>query len=214
MFAGSSSKGAAATYRNVFLANWVGRVSLGESLGFLAPALAQLLAAALWPTATFPLLVLAGFVEGAVLGWFEVHVLRSRLPDVSIRRWVLFTGAAAAGAWTLGLLPSADSAWQDWPAAAQIAAGTTAGVVLLASIGLAQWIELRHHVPRAWRWIAGSAAAWAAGLGVFMAVATLLWQPGQDLWLSALIGIWAAVLMAVTMAVITGLVMARLLPKT
>jgi hypothetical protein len=157
---------------------------------------------------------LAGFVEGAVLGWFEVHVLRSRLPDVSIRRWVLFTGAAAAGAWTLGLLPSADSAWQDWPAAAQIAAGTTAGVVLLASIGFAQWIELRHHVPRAWRWIAGSAAAWAAGLGVFMAVATLLWQPGQDLWLSALIGIWAAVLMAVTMAVITGLVMARLLPKT
>jgi hypothetical protein len=214
VFAGSSSKGAAATYRNVFLANWVGRVSLGESLGFLAPALAQLLAAALWPTATFPLLVLAGFVEGAVLGWFEVHVLRSRLPDVSIRRWVLFTGAAAAGAWTLGLLPSADSAWQDWPAAAQIAAGTTAGVVLLASIGFAQWIELRHHVPRAWRWIAGSAAAWAAGLGVFMAVATLLWQPGQDLWLSALIGIWAAVLMAVTMAVITGLVMARLLPKT
>lgn len=214
MFAGSSSKGAAATYRNVFLANWVGRVSLGESLGFLAPALAQLLAAALWPTATFPLLVLAGFVEGAVLGWFEVHVLRSRLPDVSIRRWVLFTGAAAAGAWTLGLLPSADSAWQDWPAAAQIAAGTTAGVVLLASIGLAQWIELRHHVPRAWRWIAGSAAAWGAGLGVFMAVATLLWQPGQDLWLSALIGIWAAILMAVTMAVITGLVMARLLPKT
>ena len=214
MFAGSSSKGAAATYRNVFLANWVGRVSLGESLGFLAPALAQLLAAALWPTATFPLLVLAGFVEGAVLGWFEVHVLRSRLPDVSIRRWVLFTGAAAAGAWTLGLLPSADSAWQDWPAAAQIAAGTTAGVVLLASIGLAQWIELRHHVPRAWRWIAGSAAAWAAGLGVFMAVATLLWQPGQDLWLSALIGIWAAILMAVAMAVITGLVMARLLPKT
>jgi len=214
VFAGSSSKGAAATYRNVFLANWVGRVSLGESLGFLAPALAQLLAAALWPTATFPLLVLAGFVEGAVLGWFEVHVLRSRLPDVSIRRWVLFTGAAAAGAWTLGLLPSADSAWQDWPAAAQIAAGTTAGVVLLASIGLAQWIELRHHVPRAWRWIAGSAAAWGAGLGVFMAVATLLWQPGQDLWLSALIGIWAAILMAVTMAVITGLVMARLLPKT
>ena len=214
MFAGSSSKGAAATYRNVFLANWVGRVSLGESLGFLAPALAQLLAAALWPTATFPLLVLAGFVEGAVLGWFEVHVLRSRLPDVSIRRWVLFTGAAAAGAWTLGLLPSADSAWQDWPAAAQIAAGTTAGVVLLASIGFAQWIELRHHVPRAWRWIAGSAAAWGAGLGVFMAVATLLWQPGQDLWLSALIGIWAAILMAVAMAVITGLVMARLLPKT
>ncbi|WP_142036133.1 hypothetical protein [Arthrobacter sp. SLBN-100] len=202
------------THRNVFLAKWVGWVSLGESLGFLAPALAQLLAAALWPAATLPLLVLAGFVEGAVLGWFEVHVLRGRLPGVSIRRWVLFTAAAAAGAWTLGLLPSAGSGWQEWPVAAQIAAGTMAGLVLLASIGFAQWIELRHHVPRAWRWIAGSAAAWAAGLGVFMAVATPLWQPGQDLWLSAVIGIWAAVLMAVTMAVVTGLVMVRLLPKT
>jgi len=52
------------------------------------------------------------------------------------------------------------------------------------------------------------------GFGVFMAVATPLWQPGQDLWLSAVIGIWGAVLMAVTMAVVTGLVMVRLLPKT
>jgi uncharacterized integral membrane protein len=198
---------------NAFLASWVGWVSLGESLGFLAPALAQIFAAALWPAGTLPLLVLAGFVEGAVLGWFEVRVLCYRLPGVSSRRWVLFTGAAAAVAWTLGLLPSAGGAWQDWPAPAQIVVGTTAGVVLLVSIGFAQWIELRRHLPRAWRWIAGSAAAWAAGLGVFMAVATPLWQPGQDPWLSAVIGILAAVLMAVTMAVVTGLVMVRLLPK-
>ena len=86
-------------------------------------------------------------------------------------------------------------------------------MVLLVSIGLAQWFELRRHVPRAWRWIAGSAAAWAVGLGVFMAVATPLWQPGQDLWLTAAIGIGAAVLMAVAMAAVTGLVLVRLLPK-
>lgn len=204
-------EGKAVTDRT-FLARWVRWVTLGESLGFLAPALAQLVAAAIWPAATFLLLVLAGFVEGAVLGWFQVRVLRIRLPAVSIRRWILLTGAAAALAWSLGLLPWATSAWQGWPVTAQFAAGTTAAVVLLVSIGLGQWIELRHHIPRAWRWIAGNCAAWAAGPSVFMAVATPLWQPGQDTWLSAAIGVGAAVLMAVTMAVITGLVMVRLLP--
>lgn len=88
------------------------------------------------------------FVEGAVLGWFQVRVLRIRLPAVSIRRWILLTGAAAALAWSLGLLPWATSAWQGWPVTAQFAAGTTAAVVLLVSIGLGQWIELRHHIPR------------------------------------------------------------------
>jgi hypothetical protein len=132
---------------------------------------------------------------------------------VSVRRWVLLTAAAAAVAWTVGLLSFSSECWQGWPAAAQIVTGTGAAMVLLVSIGLAQWFELRRHVPRAWRWIAGSAAAWAVGLGVFMAVATPLWQPGQDLWLTAAIGIGAAVLMAVAMAAVTGLVLVRLLPR-
>lgn len=45
-----------------------------------------------------------------------------------------------------------------------------------------------------------------------MAVATPLWQPGQDLWLTAAIGMGAAVLMALAMAAVTGLVLVRLLP--
>lgn len=198
--------------RRMFFTRWVGWVSLGESLGFLAPAGAQLLAAAFWPAALFPLLVAAGAVEGAVLGWFQAKVLKMRFPRVSSRRWVLLTAAAAAAAWALGLLPSAADAWQDWPVAAQVAAGSAGGAALLVSLGLAQWFELRRHVAGAWRWIAGSAAAWAAGLGVFMAVATPLWQPGQDWVLMASIGMAAAVLMAVSMAVVTGVVMSRLVP--
>lgn len=201
------------TRRNAFLARWVWWVSVGESLGFLAPATAQVVSAALWPTATVPLLVLAGFAEGAVLGWFQARVLMTRIPVVSIRRWVLLTGAAAVVAWLAGLLTFSNEGWQGWPAAAQAATGTVTAVVLLVSIGLAQWLELRRHVPKAWRWIAGTAAGWAVGLGVFMAVATPLWQPGQDLWLTAVIGIGAAVLMAVAMSVVTGLVLVRILRK-
>lgn len=201
------------TDRNAFLFRWMGWVSLGECLGFLAPALAQLIAAAVWPAAMVPLLVIAGSVEGAVLGWFQVKVLRTWLPAVSVRRWVLFAAAAAAVAWTLGLLPTAGTFFQDWPTGSQISAGTAAAVVLLVSIGFAQWIELREHIPGAWRWVPGSAGAWAAGLAVFMAVSTPLWQPGQDLWLAAAIGISAAVLMAVTMAAVSGLVMMQLLKR-
>ncbi|GAB5079105.1 hypothetical protein [Arthrobacter sp. AD-310] len=196
--------------RRTFLTRWVVWVGLGESLGFLAPAAVQLLAAAFWPAAVFPLLVAAGAVEGAVLGWFQAKVLRTRLPGVSKNRWVLLTAAAAAAAWALGLLPSATDAWQDWPVATQVVAGSAGGAALLVSLGLAQWFELRRHVAGAWRWIAGSAAAWAAGLGVFMAVATPLWQPGQDWVLVAAIGVAAAVLMAGSMAVVTGVVMSRL----
>lgn len=196
--------------RRRFLTRWVVWVGLGESLGFLAPAAAQLLAAAFWPAALFPLLVAAGAVEGAVLGWFQAKVLKTRLPGVSNSRWVLLTAAAAAAAWALGLLPSTTDAWQDWPVAIQVAAVSAVGTALLVSLGLAQWFELRRHVAGAWRWIAGSAAAWAAGLGVFMAVATPLWQPGQDWVLVAAIGMAAAVLMAASMAIVTGVVMSRL----
>ncbi|PNI09897.1 hypothetical protein CXX84_05645 [Arthrobacter sp. AFG7.2] len=199
--------------RNAFLARWVGWVSVGESLGFLAPATAQVVSAALWPPAMVPLLVLAGFAEGALLGWFQVRVLKTWLPAVAIRRWVLLTGAAAVVAWTAGLLTFSSEAWQNWPEAAQAATGALAAAVILVSIGFAQWLELRRHVPGAWRWIAGTAAGWAVGLGVFMAVTTPLWQPGQDLWVTAAIGIGAAVLIAVAMSVVTGLVLVRILHK-
>ena len=199
--------------RTGFLARWIGWVTLGESLGFLAPVLAEYIGANTWPDGVPLLLVLAGFAEGAVLGWFQVRLLRTRLPALASRRWVLLTSVAAAVAWAVGLLPSAWPAWQDWPVPARIAAGALAAVVLLGSIGSAQWIELRHHVPRAWRWIAGSAAAWAAGLAVFMAGATPLWEPGQAAWLTAVIGAGAAVLMAVAMALVSGLVLVRLLTE-
>jgi len=34
----------------------------------------------------------------------------------------------------------------------------------LTAIGLAQWVELRHHVPRAWRFIVWTALAWTLAL--------------------------------------------------
>jgi hypothetical protein len=54
-------------------------------------------------------------------------------------------------------------------------------VLLLCSMGTAQWLVLRRiEVDAPW-WIGVTAAAWVAGLAVFLAVATPLWREGQPL---------------------------------
>lgn len=195
-----------------FLTAWLGWVSLGESIGFLAPVLLQQLGSKASPGMMFPLLVLAGLVEGAVLGWSQAHVLKRRLPELSIGRWTLLTSLAAAVAWLLGLVPSEFShVWMAWPPALQLAVGLLVGAALLASIGSAQWLELRRHLPRSWRWIPGTSVAWSVGLLIFLAISTPLWQPGQQPEVTAFIGALAGIAMAVVMALITGLVLVRIL---
>ncbi|WEO78217.1 hypothetical protein BJQ94_04045 [Cryobacterium sp. SO2] len=193
-----------------FLRYWLFWVSLGESVGFLAPALAQLAFGD--APVRVPALILAGALEGTVLGWTQATVLRSRIPALSRSRWVGATAIGASVAWFIGLLPAewAD-VWQRWPAPAQLGVGLAAGVLLLTSIGIAQWTELKRHRRAAGWWIAGSAAAWCAGLAVFFAVATPLWQPGQSAAVVLLIGMLAGVLMAVGMALTSGLVLVGIL---
>ena len=99
------------------------------------------------------------------------------------------------------------------PAAAQIAVIAPAGVVLLLTIGTAQWTVLRRHVPRAGAWIGWTALGWVAGLGVFLAVATPLWHPDQSPLTVACIGALAGLAMAVAMATVTGWGLVRLLPQ-
>jgi hypothetical protein len=86
------------------------------------------------------------------------------------------------------------------------------GAVLLGSIGVAQWLILRHHVHHAAHWIGATAAAWAAGLAMFMGFTMPLWQPGQPLALTAGIGIAGGLLMAATTSAITGYALRRILP--
>lgn len=194
-----------------FLRYWLFWVTVGESVGFLAPALAQLAFGG--SPVRVPALIVAGALEGAVLGWTQATVLWLRLPGLSRSRWVGATAIGAAAAWFVGLLPAEwATVWQRWPQTGQVVAGAMAAVVLLTGIGLAQWTELRRHSRAAAWWIAGSAAAWCAGLAVFLAVATPLWQPGQPAALVLLIGVLAGILMAATMALVGGVVLVRILP--
>jgi len=192
---------------------WTLATFLGETGGFLLPALAVLVAGNRLPGAVdTALLVLAGAGEGAVLGAAQARVLTRVLPGLWAPAWVLRTSSAAAVAWVIGLAPSLlGDRFTAWAPAVRVVVAVPAGVLLLLTIGPAQWTVLRRHVPRAGGWVAWTAAGWCAGLTVFMAVAIPLWRPGQDVVLVALIGVLAACAMALAMAAVTGLGLVRLL---
>lgn len=197
-----------------FLRRWTVVVTIGEAAGFAVPAVVGALLLDATATVLVPALLVAGAVEGALLGGAQWWALRTELPALAPARWVGPTVAGAVAAYAIGVLPSTFwETWSGWAPALQVPLFVVLGLALLLSIGTAQWLELRHHVARAGRWIVGTATAWAVALGVFVAISTPLWQEGQALWLRIAIGLLAGVAMAVTMAVVTGRVMRGLLRR-
>jgi hypothetical protein len=203
----SSSPGQATLWRR-----WTGWATAGEFVGFGVPALTAALVAAWSAGAAMPLLVVAGAVEGTMLGLAQAHVLRGELPTLNDRRWVLATAVGAAAAWAIGLLPMlTDGRIFDLPIPVLVPIVTVFAAALLGSIGTAQWLVLRPLMKGSWVWILTTAGAWVAGLLVFTAVATPLWQPGQSTLEIALIGILGGLVMAATVAAISGWALVRLL---
>ena len=195
-----------------FLRRWVTIVTLGEALGFAVPATVGALFFDQSPMVLGAAVVLAGVIEGVLLGSAQWLVLRSELPRLALVRWAGWTVVGVVAAYPLGLVPSVFfESWSHWPVVAQILLFVVVGLCLLATIGTAQWVELRRHVDRAGRWIVGTGAAWAAALTVFGLISTPLWQEGQSVTVRVAIGVFAGLVMAVVMALISGLVMRAIL---
>ena len=194
---------------------WLRTVTAAEFAGFAVPATVAVLTAHAPAPVAVVAVVGAGAVEGAMLGWGQATVLRRTIPAVSARRWIAATSIAAVIAYALGLAPSTFAATvRTWPPALIAGAGLVIGSALLATIGTAQWLILRHHVGHARRWILTTALAWLAGLGVFLGFAMPLWQPGQSTALIIGIGVAGGLLMAGTTALFTGAALRRLLSRT
>lgn len=189
-----------------FWTTWFVWVTAGEFAGFLAPAVAGAL------TSSALLLVLAGVVEGAVLGAAQCLVLRRAIPGISAPHWIGVTATAAGFAWAVALLlVQFSEPLGTLPLPLLLSIAAFVGMSVLLSMGVGQWLVLHHHIPRASRWVWANAVAWCAGLLVFTAVTTPLWQPGQPAVTVALIGALGGLLMAATMAAVTGAALVRLL---
>jgi hypothetical protein len=191
---------------------WFWTVTAAEFVGFAMPACVGAFTADARALVSVPALLVAGAVEGSMLGWGQATVLRRALPRLPSRSWIVATAVAAALAYAIGLVPSAvGGSIGSWPLVVVVAGAAILGAALLGSIGTAQWLILRHHVPGALRWIATTALAWLVGLGVFLGFAMPLWQPGQPLALIVAIGIGGGLLMAAITSAMTGVALRRLL---
>jgi hypothetical protein len=191
------------------LVRWVLVVTLGEAVGFTVPAAVGVaVTGASWgPLATLVAIVLAGSVEGAMLGAAQADCLyRWRVLPVR-RLWIVATSVGAAVAWSLGMLPSTVNL--RWTAATAVGAGV-GGLMLLTSLPLAQYFVLRDHVKRAALWIPINIAAWLLGIAWTLAPSPVVDQSTPTGALILIYGI-AGLCMAATVAVVTGVGMIRLL---
>jgi hypothetical protein len=192
--------------------SWFLTVTAAEFLGFAVAACTGAVTADAAAWVSVPALLAAGALEGGMLGWGQVSVLRRVLPGVGRRQWIVATAVAAMLAYAIGVVPSTlAGSIGSWPVAVVAAGAVLLGAALLASIGTAQWLILRRHVTGALRWVGTTALAWLVGLGVFLGFAMPLWQSGQPLVLTITIGVGGGLLMAASSSLITGVALRHML---
>lgn len=197
---------------------WIVACTIGELVAFGGiPALGGLIAVRL--TASLPsdsrawlfygVAVVGGFGEGAVLAWFQSRVLKSVVPGISARRWILATAFAASAAWMLGfLVPTLDELYSI-SALVQVSLWIPAGILILLSIGSAQAYVLREVTARPGRWVTANAVGWLLGLPwTFVLPALLPENAPLIVWIGTFF--LAGVLMGATVGVATGRVLVGL----
>ena len=191
------------------LLRWVLVVTLGEAVGFTVPAAVAVTAQSWGPVATLVAVVLAGSVEGALLGIAQADCLYRWGALPVRRRWVAATSVGAAVAWSLGMMPSTLGGlnWTAWTA---VVVGS-GGLILLTSLPLAQYFVLRNHVRRPALWIPINMVAWLLGIAWTLAPSPWVDQSTPTGALILIYGI-AGLCMAATVAVVTGVGIIGLLP--
>ena len=196
------------------LVNWIVGTTFGETAGFAVAAAvgAALSVAAVGSAATYAFLVSAGAIEGALLGFGQSTALRRSGVDISRRAWVLRTSLAAAVAWSIGLLPSTLGPL-EWTEPMVVGAVVLGAVALLASIPLAQLPLLRRVARPAWPWVPANVLAWSLGVAWTMLPSPFV-DEGTPPPVILLVYVAAGLLMALTVAVITGYVLRSLLHST
>jgi hypothetical protein len=181
------------------LGRWVLAVTLAESLGFVVPALAGV-----GTGGRYWAMVAAGAAEGMLLGAGQVvGAGRGVLPPA---RWIAATAIGAAVAWALGMVPTIVTLqWTDPPVLAGVVG---AAALALLAMPVLQWAATGFRRGLS-AWVPVSAGAWAAGL-VWTALPSPFIDERTPTSILVMAYAGAGVLMATTVAVLTGLALRRL----
>jgi hypothetical protein len=121
------------------------------------------------------LVVLGGLVEGGALGVLQARALTDVLGPTGRQRWTAVTILVAGLGWAAASSPAALSGDDGGatPSLLLVLPGAALlGAVMGVALGATQAWALRHRVRHPWRWVAGSAAGWAAAMPVIFLAAT------------------------------------------
>lgn len=181
------------------LARWIMAVTVGEASGFAVAAGVAIgvSAAGIADPWRYLLIVLAGAIEGLILGWAQLIGMGERRPSEA--RWLAATATGAAAAWAIGMLPRTLPLQFVTPAGVAMLA--SAALVLLAVIPALQWVVIRHR-DGARRWIPVNFGAWAIGLLWTFAPSPFI-DESTPIGTLAVAYLVAGLLMAATVAVLT-----------
>lgn len=180
---------------------WVILVTLAETVGFLVPACAGIIAtrAGVGGVTRAGLVIGAGLIEGLALGAGQAPAF-----PLPVRKtpYSLLTAVGAGVVWSSVMVLMLVVRSGAVPVPVVVLAGALTAVVGLAAIGSLQWIELRHHARRAHRWIPWTALAWTLALPFSFAPGPFV---DESTPLGAHIALWGCggLLMAFVMALVT-----------
>jgi len=170
------------------------------------------------------LMLLAGFIEGLLLGIFQWNAIKYKFPKMPGNLWVLYTVLVAVLGWFLGMLPSlfflptepspnGNSQTIDFNNPiifALLSIGT--GMVLGALFGLFQWFVLRRYAQKAYRWIIANALGWGLGLGWIYLFASLP-DENTTLIINITLGVIGGLLAGLCVGGVTGLYLIKMKEK-
>jgi hypothetical protein len=210
----SSRRPTPARGRSPLWRQWTVALLLGELVGFVPPAATGAVLAATGASDVLLVtsLTAAGVLEGAAVGAAQAWVLRRHDAPVDATPWVVATAAAAGFAWFAGVGGSALIGADVAPTAVLLVLLVPVWIAALLSMGLAQWLVLRRGVPGSGRWVWVTAGAWLVGVAIPVTALSVVpngWPPAAH----AVVGVVAAVAMGVTVGVLTGRTMQRLVAE-
>lgn len=168
-------------------------------------------------------MLIAGFLEGLLLGFFQWKALKDKLPSIPKKEWIFYTVLVAVIGWFLGMLPSlffipANSLNNneqpinfDNPLIfAVLSVGT--GLLLGAIFGLFQWFALKKYVIKSYQWIIANSLGWGIGLGWIYLFASLP-NESSHVAMNVFFGIIGGLLAGLSVGGVTGLFLIKLEKK-
>ena len=202
--------------RNEFLIQWVLYSSFGELLGFGFAALSGFFIASVLgcedimlnqsPWLPILIMVVAGFVEGCILGIIQAVPLLKAFPLVSKLRWTILTGTGGAIAWGIGTLvgPLLSEKYFTNISFVSVLVAISMLVVLAGILGITQWIELKKHFTDSWKWIVYTIVGWGIGLSISFIGTSTITENTPIMW-TIPISLLSGFLMGAAASFVTGL---------